>query len=116
MDDKIVVTMKFTESEIKILIDSLNNAVFTIIPKEYHMLVRDLKVVRKMISDKKKNEINNLNDIIKATPEYKLGKSITEKTKKDYGPPYGPHNPTGNETIEEEGQRNGEELCDNCET
>ena len=27
------------------------------------------------------NEINNLNDIIKATPEYKLGKSIIEDAK-----------------------------------
>ena len=27
------------------------------------------------------NEINNLNDIIKATPEYKLGKSIIESAK-----------------------------------
>ena len=50
---------------------------------------REKEAVREAMEDLKDyvyehdqlNEINNLNDIIKATPEYKLGKSIIEDAK-----------------------------------
>ena len=87
MTDKVVVTIKFTESEIRILSDSLQNSIdsesrFSVIPKDYHLLVRDLKVISKMMSDKKKE----------------AKKEDTERI-------------TGEEEI-----RNGTKLCDNCET
>jgi hypothetical protein len=41
--------------------------------------IEDMK--KDMLKMMDKNEINNLNDMIKATPEYKLGKSIIEDAK-----------------------------------
>ena len=60
-----------------------------IIDKYNNLRGREKEAVRKSMEELKDyvyehdqlNEINNLNDIIKATPEYKLGKSIIEDAK-----------------------------------
>ena len=60
-----------------------------IIDKYNNLRGREKEAVRESMEELKDyvyehdqlNEINNLNDIIKATPEYKLGKSIIEDAK-----------------------------------
>ena len=60
-----------------------------VIDKYNNLRGREKEAVRKSMEELKDyvyehdqlNEINNLNDIIKATPEYKLGKSIIEDAK-----------------------------------
>ena len=60
-----------------------------LVEKYNNLRDREKEAVREAMEDLKSyvyehdqlNEINNLNDIIKATPEYKLGKSIIEDAK-----------------------------------
>ena len=65
-----VVTIKFSESEVDILISSLENTIdtesaFTAIPQNYNTLLKDLKDIKKMIKSEKHEAVidKKLDDI-----------------------------------------------------
>jgi|ETNvirnome_2_300_1030623.scaffolds.fasta_scaffold01706_3 transcriptional antiterminator len=67
MEETAIVTIKFSEAEVNILINSLENtldtkAVFTVMPKKYNTLLEDLKKIKKMIEEKKHESLIDKKD------------------------------------------------------
>ena len=102
----VTATIKFTETEIKILINSLEHiidteSIFTGMPENYKTLLEDLNNIKVMIEKKKhsgeETKGNELYDDLHSIEVPNPKKEYMEKI-------------TGDEE-----KRNGPEACDNCE-